>query len=105
LAAGGAARGLRTAGNKSCPRKLEREMPGNLRQNNVMSPEIALGKHIEIYRRMTREARLALALRLHALASLACEGAREGIRARNPALTEPELEARLRERLALLHRG
>ena len=63
-----------------------------------MSPENALERQIEKYRRMTGEERLALAFRLH---ELSCDVAREGIRGQFPTLTGNEVEQKLRERLKL----
>ncbi len=66
-----------------------------------MSPDRALQKQIEMYRRMTGEERLAVALRLH---ELSCEVAREGIRHQNPGAGEAEVERLLRRRLELARR-
>jgi hypothetical protein len=63
-----------------------------------MSPEAALEKQIEIYRRMTGEECLLIGLRLH---ELSCEVAREGIRAQFPNATPAEVEEKLRERIKL----
>ena len=63
-----------------------------------MTPEEAVAKQIEIYRTMTREQRVAIALRLH---DLACEMARLGIRRQHPFASPAEVEALLRERLQL----
>ena len=63
-----------------------------------MSPDAALDKQIELYRTMTGEQRLAIALRLH---ELACNVTREGIRAQFPGVDETEVERRLRERIRL----
>ncbi len=63
-----------------------------------MDPQTALEKQLEIYRRMTDEERLAIALRLH---ELACNMAREGIRDQYPAATEEEVEQHLRRRIEL----
>jgi hypothetical protein len=46
-----------------------------------MTPEAALAKQIEHYRRMTGEQRLALSLELH---ELSCNIARAGIRHQHP---------------------
>lgn len=64
-----------------------------------MSPDRALQKQIESYRRMTGEERLATALRLH---ELSCDLAREGIRQQHPGLDAAEVEQLLRQRLALV---
>ncbi len=61
-----------------------------------MTPEAALQRQIECYRKMTGEQRLEIALSLHALA---CDVAREGIRRQYPGATAAEIEAHLRERL------
>ena len=63
-----------------------------------MTPESALQKQIECYRRMTGEQRLAIALHLH---ELACDVTREGIRAQHPHADEREVERRLRDRIRL----
>jgi hypothetical protein len=63
-----------------------------------MTPESALDKQIARYRAMTREERVAIALRLH---ELACEMARLGIRRQHALASPDEVEARLRERLKL----
>ena len=63
-----------------------------------MTPEAALEKQLEHYRRMTGEERLALALRLH---ELACDVAREGIRQQHPHAAPEEVERLLRRRLEL----
>ncbi len=58
----------------------------------------ALNKQIEIYRQMTGEQRLAIALDLH---EMACEIAREGIRRSHPHAAPAEVERLLRQRLEL----
>lgn len=63
-----------------------------------MDPATALETQLEIYRRMTGEERLAIALRLH---ELACDVAREGIRDQYPGATEEEVEQHLRRRIEL----
>jgi Rv0078B-related antitoxin len=63
-----------------------------------MDPDRALKEQIELYRRMTGEQRLAIALDLH---ELACNVAREGIRYQNPQADEVEVERLLRQRLEL----
>lgn len=65
-----------------------------------MNPQAALERQIEMYRRMTGEQRLGLALRLH---ELACEVTREGIRAQYPHADENEVNRQLRDRLMLLN--
>jgi len=63
-----------------------------------MTPEAALEKQIARYRAMSREERVAIALRLH---ELACEMARLGIRRQNPTACAAEVESLLRRRLEL----
>ncbi len=63
-----------------------------------MTPKAALEMQIARYREMTREERVAIALRLH---ELACEMARLGIRRQHPGASPEEVEAFLRERLKL----
>lgn len=63
-----------------------------------MTPDAALERQIELYRQMTGEQRLAIALRLH---ELACDVAREGIRHQHPGADEAEVERLLRERIQL----
>jgi hypothetical protein len=66
-----------------------------------MSPQAALQKQIERYRRMTGEERLKTALDLHALS---WDIAREGIRHQFPDADDAEIERRLRQRLVAVHR-
>jgi len=63
-----------------------------------MTPEDALEKQIELYRAMTGEQRLKIALDLH---ELSCNMAREGIRYQFPDADEAEVEVerRLKERI------
>ena len=61
-----------------------------------MTPEAAVDLQIARYRQMTGEQRLALALGLH---ELACDVAREGIRAQHPDVDDAEVERQLRQRL------
>jgi hypothetical protein len=63
-----------------------------------MNAEQALAKQIQMYRAMTGEERLAIALRLH---ELSCNIAREGIRQQHPAANPAEVEKLLAERLTL----
>lgn len=63
-----------------------------------MDADTALQKQIEIYRGMTGEERLAIALRLH---ELSCEITREGIRSQHPEANEEEVERQLRWRISL----
>ena len=66
--------------------------------DRIMTPEAALGVQIDLYRRMSGEQRLEIALRLH---ELACDIAREGIRAQHPEASAAEVERLLRLRLEL----
>ncbi len=66
-----------------------------------MNPDRALQEQIELYRRMTGEQRLAIALELH---ELSCNVAREGIRHQHPGADEVEVERLLRERIKLAYR-
>jgi hypothetical protein len=63
-----------------------------------MTPEAALERQIEHYRRMTGEQRLALALELH---ELSCNIARHGIRHQHPDADPAEVERLLRRRIEL----
>ena len=63
-----------------------------------MNAQAALEKQIELYRAMTGEERLGIALRLH---ELACDIARAGIRHQHPRADDAEVEQLLRRRLAL----
>jgi hypothetical protein len=63
-----------------------------------MTPASALHKQIELYRRMTGEERLTIALNLH---ELSCDIAREGIRHQNPNADAAEVERLLRRRLEI----
>jgi len=63
-----------------------------------MNPEAALEKQIELYRSMTVEQRLAIALDLH---EFSCNVAREGIRRQHPNADAAEVERLLRRRLEL----
>jgi hypothetical protein len=66
-----------------------------------MTPEDALARQIELYRAMTGEQRLKIALDLH---QLSCDVAREGIRGQFPDADDAEIERRLRERMELARR-
>jgi len=68
----------------------------------VVTAAAALEKQIELYRRMTGEQRLAVALELH---ELSCEVAREGIRRQHPEADALEVERLLRHRLVLARAG
>ena len=61
-----------------------------------MTPEAALDRQIQLYRAMTGEQRLAIALDLH---QFSCDIAREGIRHQFPQADEAEIERRLRRRI------
>ncbi|MGD9724294.1 MAG: hypothetical protein AB7O59_24075 [Pirellulales bacterium] len=63
-----------------------------------MTPEAALAKQIELYRAMTGEQRLKIALDLH---EFACAVARAGIRRQYPEASAEEVEAHLRRRIEL----
>jgi hypothetical protein len=63
-----------------------------------MTPDAALEKQIEMYRRMTGEQRLSIALGLH---ELSCDVAREGIRHQHPQADAAEVERLLRRRIEL----
>jgi hypothetical protein len=63
-----------------------------------MTPEAALELQLELYRAMTCEERVAIALRLH---ELACDMSRLGIRRQHPSATPTEVEELLRRRLEL----
>jgi hypothetical protein len=63
-----------------------------------VNAQAALEKQIELYRRMTGEERLQIALNLH---ELSCEVARAGIRHQFPQATHSEVEEKLRARIAL----
>ncbi len=65
-----------------------------------MTPEDALEKQIELYRQMTGEQRLRIALDLH---ELSCEIARHGIRHQFPQADEAEVDRRLRERIRMAY--
>jgi hypothetical protein len=64
----------------------------------AMTAATALEKQILLYRRMTGEQRLAVALDLH---ELSCDIAREGIRRQHPAANAEEVERLLRRRIEL----
>jgi Rv0078B-related antitoxin len=72
--------------------------PGAPKFGLRMTPESALEAQIARYRTMSREERVAIALRLH---DLACEMSRVGIRHQNPNASAAEVEKMLRERLEL----
>jgi len=55
-------------------------------------------KQIELYRQMTGEERLAVALELH---ELSCDVAREGIRRQHPEANATEVERLLHRRIEL----
>ena len=65
-----------------------------------MTPQKALEAQIARYRSMTREQRVAIALRLH---ELACEMARVGIRRQHPRASPVEVKELLRQRIELAH--
>ncbi len=63
-----------------------------------MTPEAALQRQIEGYRKMTGEQRLQIALDLH---ELSCDVAREGIRRQFPDADEEAVDRHLRRRLEM----
>jgi hypothetical protein len=63
-----------------------------------MTAATALERQVQLYRRMTGEQRLAIALELH---EVSCEIAREGIRLRHPEASAKEVERLLRRRIEL----
>jgi hypothetical protein len=63
-----------------------------------MTPEAALARQIELYRAMTGEERLRIALDLH---EFACNVSRAGIRHQFPDADEAEVERQLRRRIEL----
>ena len=63
-----------------------------------MNATTASEAQIALYRRMTGEQRLVIALELH---ELACEVSREGIRHQHPKADAAEIERLLRRRLEL----
>lgn len=63
-----------------------------------MTPEAALARQIELYRAMTGEQRLQIALDLH---EFACNVARAGIRRQFPHADDAEVERELRRRIEL----
>ena len=67
-----------------------------------MDPATALDRQIAAYRGMTGERRLTIAFNLH---RLACDLAREGIRAQFPDAGEEEVERLLRARIELGRRA
>jgi hypothetical protein len=68
--------------------------------DHSVTPAAALEKQIELYRRMTGEQRLQIALELH---DLVCEIARSAIQRQYPQASEEEISRLLKNRLALAH--
>jgi hypothetical protein len=66
-----------------------------------MTPEAALERQIQLYRAMTGEQRLLIALDLH---DLSCDIARDGIRRQFPQADVEEVERRLRQRIEAARR-
>ncbi len=64
-----------------------------------MTAAAALDKQIELYRKMTGEQRLAIALELH---EMSCDIARAGIRRQHPNADAAEVERLLHHRLELV---
>ncbi len=63
-----------------------------------MTPDDALNKQIELYRGMSGEQRLKIALDLH---TFICNVSRAGIRRRYPNATDDEVEQHLRQRIEM----
>lgn len=63
-----------------------------------MTPDEALAKQIELYRGMTPERRLKIALDLH---TFVCNLSRAGIRRRFPDAAEEQVEQLLRQRIEM----
>ncbi len=63
-----------------------------------MTPDEALQRQIELYRAMSGQQRLSIALDLH---ELSCDVARAGIRRQFPDADEAEVERQLRRRIEL----
>ncbi len=61
-----------------------------------MTPDEALAKQIAIYRKMTGEQRLKIALDLH---EFTCNLSRAGIRHQYPGISEDEVDQHLKRRL------
>jgi hypothetical protein len=66
-----------------------------------MTPDDALARQIEIYRGMSGEQRLKIALDLH---EFACNVSRAGIRTQYPDASEEEVERHLRRRIEIARR-
>ena len=86
-------------GTYAC-RQLAELCEGSFEGPIVMNPSDALEAQLQIYRRMTGEERLAIALRLH---ELACDVCREGIRHQYPKATPEEVEQELKRRIQLTY--
>jgi hypothetical protein len=69
-----------------------------LNYKSAVTAATTLEKQILLYRRMTGEQRLAVALDLH---ELSCDVAREGIRHQHPEADADEVERLLRRRIEL----
>ena len=67
----------------------------------MMTPEVAVERQMELYREMTGEERLRIALDLHARS---CDTAREEIRRQFPQVEEAEVDRRLRQRMEAARR-
>lgn len=63
-----------------------------------MSPDEGLARQIEMYRNMTGEQRIKIALDLH---EFACNISRDGIRRQYPGASDEEVEQQLRRRIEL----
>lgn len=66
-----------------------------------MFPDEGLARQIAMYRQMTGEQRLKIALDLH---EFACNISRAGIRHQYPGATDEEVELHLRRRIELARR-
>ena len=66
--------------------------------SGTMTPQAALELQVLRYRAMSREERVAIALRLH---EFACEMTRLGIRRQHPGASVEQVEELLRQRLEL----
>lgn len=65
---------------------------------SLVNAEAAIEKQIEMYRKMTGQQRLKIAMNLH---ELSCQVARAGIRHQFPNATPEQVEEKLRERIAM----
>ena len=84
--------------NRPPHREFEFARKPEMNYKRAMTAATALEKQIEMYRRMTGEQRLKIALDLH---EMSCEVAREGIRRQHPEADADEVERLLRRRIEL----